>query len=209
MIHAKSFPAALLAALLLTAPAPGTAQTLIDATQIETIAAIASDYGEAIVEQDSAGDPMISGQIARTNYAVLFFGCTDGADCTRILFLSSYSNTTGVDMETLNAWNRDGSFGKAYLDADGDPAIEMNVNLWSGVHQNNLNDTFDWWRVVLETFEEHIGFEHADETVAPAADAPAVREAETDAPAASTGNPTALGMGSSSVQGGSKVKINR
>ncbi len=209
MTFAKSLPAALLAAFLLTGPAPATAQTLVDATQVDSIAAIAREYGEALVEKDNTGDPMISGQIARTNYIVFFYGCTEGADCTTIQFMSSYTNTDGVDAGVINTWNRDKRFGKAYLDDEGDPVVEMNVNLWSGVHENNLNDTFDWWRVVLESFEEHIGFEHADESAAPAADAPVVREAETDTPAASSGNPTALGMGSSSVQGGSKVKINR
>ena len=50
----------------------------------------------------------------------------------------------------MNAWNRDRRFGKAYIDADGDIAIEMDVNLWGGVTPKNLDDTFDWWRIVLE-----------------------------------------------------------
>ena len=40
-------------------------------------------------------------------------------------------------------------FGKAYLDLDGHPTIEMNVNLSKGVSRENLDDTLDWWREVL------------------------------------------------------------
>ncbi len=59
-------------------------------------------------------------------------------------------------MEEINAWNRDKRFGKAYLDDDGDPALEMNVNLRYGVSRKNFDDTVDFWRIVLKTFKEEV-----------------------------------------------------
>ena len=205
--RARALPAALLAATL-AAPLPAAAQGLVDATNLDGILAIAKDYGDAVLEKDSTGDPMVSGTIGQTQYAVFFYGCTDGADCTTIQFMSSYVNPGAVDSTAINTWNAEKRFGKAFLDDEGDPVIEMNVNLWSGVSENNLNDTFDWWRVVIESFEEYIGFEHATDD-APAAETPVTREAEAPTPAPATGNPTAQGIGLGTLGGGAKVKVNR
>ena len=205
---ATRLAAPVLLASLLSAPLPATAQTLVDATNLDSILAIAKDYGTAELETDSTGDPMVSGTIGPTQYAVFFYGCTDGADCTTIQFMSSYVNPGAVDATAINSWNAEKRFGKAFLDDEGDPVIEMNVNLWSGVSENNLNDTFDWWRVVVESFEEYIGFEHADEDET-ATTTPVTREAEAPTTAPATGNPTAQGIGLGTLGGGAKVKVNR
>ena len=205
---ATRLAAPVLLASLLSAPLPVTAQTLVDATDLDSILAIAKDYGTAELEKDSTGDPMVSGTIGPTQYAVFFYGCTDGADCTTIQFMSSYVNPGAVDATAINSWNAEKRFGKAFLDDEGDPVIEMNVNLWSGVSENNLNDTFDWWRVVVESFEEYIGFEHADEDET-ATTTPVTREAEAPTTAPATGNPTAQGIGLGTLGGGAKVKVNR
>jgi len=207
MIHVHALPAALLTAVVLAGPTPAGAQALIDATDPDGIVEIAKGYGEAVLEADNTGDPMISGKIDQTNYVVFFYGCTDNADCSTIQFMSSYTNIDGVDLDLVNSWNAEQRFGKAYLDSDRDPVIEMNVNLWSGVSPDNLNDTFDWWRLILETFEDYIGFVPADG--AATTDTPVTRDAQTDTPPAATGNPTASGIGTGTLGGGSKVKVNR
>ena len=51
---------------------------------------------------------------------------------------------------------RDKKFGKAYLDQDGDPRLEMTVNLDYGVTQRNLDDTFDWWTKALARFKRDV-----------------------------------------------------
>ncbi|OYW60707.1 MAG: hypothetical protein B7Z10_00130 [Rhodobacterales bacterium 32-66-7] len=32
--------------------------------------------------------------------------------------------------------------------------LVMDVNLWGGVSLKNLDDTFDWWRVILDLVRE-------------------------------------------------------
>lgn len=200
---------ALLAAAL-AGPGAALGQTLVDATDVEAIATIARDYGTAEVDKDSTGDPLVTGEMGGTNYAVFFYGCTDGADCQTIQFYAYWVLNDGIDVDSLNTWNREKRFAKAYLDDEGDPTLEYDVNLYAGVSETNLSDTFDWWRVVMEAFEEHIGFVPAEEPVAPeAADAPVVREAEGETPPAATGAPAAIGMGQGAQAGGSKVKVNR
>lgn len=133
--------------------APATfAQSLIDAGDVDAIANIARGYGSATIQTDSVGDPQILGRINGVLYTVNFYGCTDGADCTTVQFQAGWKNPGELTLDDMNLWNQDKRFGKAYLDFENDPVIEWDVNLFGGVSAQNLDDTFDWWRIVLENF---------------------------------------------------------
>jgi hypothetical protein len=131
------------------------AETLIDGSDPEAIRAIATGYGSAELETDSDGDPQIVGRIDGTQYIVLFYGCTNGQNCNSIQFTAGWA-CVPVSLAQINAWNSGMRFGKAYLDEDGDPTVEMNVNLDFGVSRKNLDDTFDFWRLVLTQFQEEV-----------------------------------------------------
>jgi Putative bacterial sensory transduction regulator len=163
-------PATLALAVVLLAAPPATAQDLVAADNPAKILEIARGFGSAELEADSEGAPLIRARISGTRYSVFFFGCEDGKDCTSIQFWT-YATAPKDALKAVNDWNRDRRFGKAYIDADGDVAIEMDVNLWGGVTPKNLDDTFDWWRIVLERAGEV--FEDAPaapETAEPGAD---------------------------------------
>lgn len=141
---------------LALAPAATGAQTLLDASDPEAIANIARGYGAVEVTSDAVGDPMLRGRMDGTQYLVLFYGCENGRNCTNIQFRAAWVNTGAVTQNTILAWNRDNRFGKATLDAENDPVIQWDVNLFGGVSRANLDDTFDWWRVVLDGFADHL-----------------------------------------------------
>jgi hypothetical protein len=128
------------------------AQSLVQGSDVDTIANIARGYGSATVQTDSAGDPQILGRINGVQYVVSFYGCTNGTNCTTIQFRAAWSNPGNVTLVDMNTWNQEKRFGKAYLDYDNDPVIEWDVNLLGGVSTRNLDDTFDWWKIVLENF---------------------------------------------------------
>lgn len=119
------------------------------------LAEVIRGYGSATLTTDSSGDPKIEGRIDGNRFHVLFYGCKQNANCGSIQFSSAWGGG-GVTMEEINAWNRDKRFGKAFLDGDGDPAIEMNVNLRHGVSRKNFDDTVDYWRIVLNSFKEDV-----------------------------------------------------
>lgn len=150
----RSAPPLAAATLGLALLAPGIlpAQDLVTAADPEKILEIARGFGSAELDTADEGQPRITGRLDGTRYTVFFYGCTAGRDCTTIQFWT-YLSAPPDAMEAVNAFNRDHRFGKAYIDADGDIAIEMDVNLWAGVTPTNLDDTFDWWRLVLEQVE--------------------------------------------------------
>jgi len=138
-------------------PAPALAQTLVDATEPERISGLLRGFGSAILESDSVGDPMIVGRIDGTRYLVLFYGCDDGGTgCRAIQFRAAWETDGEYALSDLNAWNRDKRFGKAYLDDVDDPVLEMDVNLYDSVTTRNLEDTIDWWQIVLADFKRNV-----------------------------------------------------
>jgi hypothetical protein len=58
----------------------------------------------------------------------------------------------------IEQWNEDRVWGRAFIDPDNDPWIDLAVNLKGGVSPENFNDTVSWWWAVLRDFEEHIGW---------------------------------------------------
>ncbi|MBV0933316.1 YbjN domain-containing protein [Marinobacterium weihaiense] len=148
-----SFLLALATTSLLVAPV--SADSLVSATTPERIVDVARGFGSASLSTDNYGDPLITGRIEGIKYGIFFYSCTDNADCKDVQFSAVWSDIN-VSLSRLNEWNREMRFGKAYLDADGDPTLEMAVNLRHGVSQNNLDDTIDWWRVASTDFEKFI-----------------------------------------------------
>lgn len=148
---------AMLVTVGLMAPAAGWAQQLVTADPPERVLAIAQNYGEARMDTDSQGNPMIIGTISGIHYFGFFYGCDGkgGAGCDSLQLRASW--TVGVvSLQTVNEWNRTRRFGKAYLEDDGDVVLEMEVNLDFGVTYENLNDTLDWWRIGITEFAEFL-----------------------------------------------------
>ncbi len=140
-------------AVMLAAPAAGAEET-IDATDPERILAIAHSFGEAALTTDNLGDPLIEGRIGEKDYRLFFYGCSEGRNCKTLMFAADWQSAD-LTHEMMADWNREKRFGKAYLDEDGNATVEMSVNLHGGVTRLNLDDTIDWWRLVLAEFGDY------------------------------------------------------
>lgn len=132
------------------------AQQLITGDPPEAILSVAQAYGDASMDTDDLGDPMIVGTIDGIRYVGYFYGCTKGGHGCSSLQLRATWSVDYVSLEHINEWNRTTRFGKAYIEADGDAALEMEINLDFGVTRDNLNDTFDWWRIGITEYVEHL-----------------------------------------------------
>ena len=145
-------------AVVLGYATPALAQT-IDATNPAKLASVIQDVGyRATLDVDGAGDPMIRSKAGGTDFQIYFYGCDDGAECKWLLFKVGYDLPGGTTLATVNQWNANTLFGRAYLDDEDDPWLEMGVTLDGGVTQQNFADVVDWWDVVRREFEEHIDF---------------------------------------------------
>ncbi len=141
--------------LFVVSPLLAASPTIVSAEAPQQVLEVAKGFGSASLEQDSDGDPKISGRIEGTKYLIHFYGCKSGANCDDIQFSAAWSDTD-ISVAKINEWNRSKRYGKAYIDADGDPVLEMAVNLDYGVTKENLEDSFDWWLRILQVFKQEV-----------------------------------------------------
>lgn len=136
-------------------PLPTPAE-LVDASEPDPISDMAWRYGEARWLRDDLGDPVIFANLEEAHYRIEFYGCDQGKNCKDLRFVAYSAPDREVHRNSLvwkvSNWNRDRRFGKAVLAEDGTLSLEMNVSLQGGVTRQNLDATFDWWRIALSEF---------------------------------------------------------
>jgi hypothetical protein len=130
---------------------------LLDGSNVDQVLALARDHGDADLKAHKNGDPKIEGSVGGIQYAVYFLNCTDNKACEDINFYAGFLDLK-PSMDVINSWNRDKRFGKAYLDADGDAVIEMDLNLEHGVSSDNLDAAFGIWELVVDQYTTHVGY---------------------------------------------------
>ncbi len=130
------------------------AQDIVTADPM-TVASVVREQGfDAEISKDKDGDPMIRVEARGYRYVILFYGCTNGKDCTS-LGLYSFVSGEGVDIDKVNKWNHDNRFGRAYIDDDKDGVVEMDINLeQGGMSQALFADHIDKWMYVLAQFNK-------------------------------------------------------
>jgi hypothetical protein len=138
---------------------PVQAQT-VSANKPETIVAALQAAGlTAKLQKDATGDPMIESAVSGTRFRVMFYGCKANKDCATIQFLSGYDKKSVTSLSSINDWNREKRFGRAFLDAEGDPILAMDVDLDDGgVSKALFADNLEFWVAVKDGFEKHIGW---------------------------------------------------
>lgn len=108
---------------------------------------------------DKVGDPMITSGVSGTTFQIFFYNCTDHKACATVQFHSGYKAPAPVSLERINEWNRSQRFGRAYLDKENDPILEMDVDLDDGgVSHLLFIDNVEFWASILANFERHIGY---------------------------------------------------
>ncbi len=137
------------------AVAPAFAGDLITAHDPQAILEVAKGFGSAQLKKDPTGDPLIAGRIDGTKYGIVFYGCEHGKNCDEVQFAAGWSGAH-ASLEALNRFNQTKKYGRAYLDSDGDPRLDMVVNLDHGVSVENFEDTFNWWTRALANFRKEV-----------------------------------------------------
>ena len=149
----------LVAAAALSA-VPAGAAAMVRAQDPQSIVAAMQEAGyTAKLGVDKVGDPMITSGYSGTTFQVLFYNCTNHKDCATIQFHSGYDLKEKVSLEAVNEWNRTQRFGRAFLDKDNDPILEMDLDLDDGgVSPALFVDNLEFWTSVLPKFEQRIGY---------------------------------------------------
>lgn len=140
--------------LLLQISAPAQADELIGQKSFEEIRELISGFGSAKLVREDGEAPFIEGRIKGLIYQAYFMDCTDENDsCETVLFQATWEKGEHSTLERMNDWNTEMAYGKAFLDEDGDPTLEMVVNLLGGVTRDNFDDSVAVWAYIMGEFD--------------------------------------------------------
>jgi hypothetical protein len=72
--------------------------------------------------------------------------------------MQAYFGLTGTsaNVQLVNEWNKTKRFGRAYIDADGDPCVELDYDLEGGVSDESIKVWFDTVTAIVRSFRTHV-----------------------------------------------------
>lgn len=128
----------------------------IDATDpqkiIDLLKKSEPDVTDVALKKLSSGSPYIQYKQNSTLQVIYFNGCKDGKNCTSLQFTAAWGDTNHT-LETVNKWNATKRYTRAYLDNDGDPTLEMDIDLEHKVSSAYLAEAFDTWDTSVFAFK--------------------------------------------------------
>ncbi len=141
----------------LLAATPARAE-LVNATDPATIEAIVESQGwPATIVTKLGDDPYIESNRNGLKFLVLSMNCEEGKNCKTLQYYMGFSDAKDVSLERLNQWNKDKRFARAYKDDEGDPVLEMDVDLdFAGIPRENVGETFNTWATLMDSFREYV-----------------------------------------------------
>lgn len=148
----------LAAAAFLLAPAgtPAAAE-LVTAKDPRKIAALLTERGYKAELIDTKDGTYIRSADSGVPVSIFFLNCSNKTDCTTIQFYTGFSDLGTVSLSTINSWNREHRFARAYIDVEGDPVIEMDVDMdANGLDRANFYSNFDIFLASIPQFREHL-----------------------------------------------------
>lgn len=124
----------------------------------ERVAKVMQEAGyraEIIREGDQA---RVSSAASGYNFEVYFFGCDDeGDNCKTVQFYSAFAPEKKPSLKAMNDYAAKNRWGRIYLDDDGDPCIEMDIDLEDGGMSADLfKDNLEYWEAVLAAYAKFV-----------------------------------------------------
>ncbi|MEH6665742.1 MAG: YbjN domain-containing protein [Brevundimonas sp.] len=103
-------------------------------------------------------DPFIRVRDGDLTWLLFFYGCT-AEGCDSLQFGAGFTNDQ-IIVETVNGWNRDRRFLKAYFEPgdEGSAIVQYDVIPTRGAPMDHLGDHVDLWRGTLNDFAVHVGY---------------------------------------------------
>lgn len=89
------------------------------------------------------------------SFRLFFYGCTEGTmkNCKSVQMFAGFRPKVKPTLEALNSYARENRWGRIYKDKDGDPIIEMDLDLEKGGMSEELFlDNLEYFETVLDNF---------------------------------------------------------
>lgn len=107
--------------------------------------------------RNGTDNPYIESKSNGRKFVILFMNCSDGRNCKTLQYYLGFSDASNASLNRMNQWNKEKRFARAYLDNDGDPVLEMDVDLdFNGIPRENLGETFNTWASLMDSFRDFV-----------------------------------------------------
>jgi uncharacterized metal-binding protein len=144
---------------MIAASLAAAAQANVTADAEQVAAALQKAGYKAQIASDKDGDPTVKSAANGANFTIYFYGCTDHKACKSIQFTTDYTLKSKITIDKLNEWNATKRWVTAYADKDGNPCLQMDVNLdLAGTSDALFADDVDWWTTMMGSFQKFIGY---------------------------------------------------
>lgn len=113
------------------------------------------------LREDTVGDPMVMFRHEGQPEYLLFYDCTDNADCLSVQFFAIYPMEGEVSLEVLNDWNSGvlKRFTRAYTYDGGKVRLDMDIaTSRDGLSARDFGVLLKLWLLRRDEFQEAIGF---------------------------------------------------
>jgi hypothetical protein len=117
----------------------------ITGSDADAIVKIVLGFGEAKLDKDRSGDPIIRARSNGSSWNMLFHGCEKGTACKSVELHYGIAVDQKPAADRINTWNRTTRWSKAYLDKDNDPNISVDISLLDGVEEAYLKAELKRW----------------------------------------------------------------
>ena len=100
----------------------------------------------------TAGEPSIVSGAGGVKFSIFFENCTDGKACTTVSFVTGFTDVDAT-LDQVNDWNRKNRFARAYIDAEDDPVLKMDVDLdHQGLTRASFGEYVDIWSALAPKY---------------------------------------------------------
>lgn len=142
---------ALLAGAL--APAWASEGSFSDGVTALEISAALADSGLTPITHPGPPGPDIWSRLDKQPFNVFFFGCSSERTprCREVQFYAGFPIDGIFPTAEINSWNGSHRFGRAYIDDDGDAALEMDLDA-IGTSKRQIKDAVLWWKTLVPQF---------------------------------------------------------
>ena len=113
------------------------------------------------LREDTVGDPMVMFRNEGKTEYLLFYDCTDNADCLSVQFFTIFQMEEGVPLEVLNDWNSGmlKRFTRAYTYDQTKVRLDMDIaTSQDGISARDFGVLMKLWLMRKDEFEEKIGY---------------------------------------------------
>jgi len=144
-------------AALAFSAAPAKAE-LVNAKNPAAIKAIVESQGwPATLVTKPDEDPYIESSRNGVKFLVIFMNCEDHKNCKTLQYYMGFNDAKNVSLDRFNQWNKEKRFARGYKDDEGDPVLEMDVDVdFAGIPRENIGETFNTWASLMDSYREFI-----------------------------------------------------